>query len=67
MLSKLKVKFFSRIDVKLTVFYTVALLLISLILSSFFYYRLGHNFLKQIDRILKDEVTELIIEIERRP
>jgi len=64
MLSKLKVKFFSRFDVKLAVFYTVALLLISLILSSFFYYRLGHNFLKQIDRILKDEVTELTLEIE---
>ena len=28
MLSKLKVKFFSRFDVKLAVFYTVALLLI---------------------------------------
>ena len=64
MLSKLKVKFFSRFDVKLAVFYTVALLLISLILSSFFYYRLQHNFLKQIDRILKDEVTELTLEIE---
>jgi len=64
MLSKLKVQFFSRLDVKLAVFYTVALLLISLILSSFFYYRLQHNFLKQIDRILKDEVTELTLEIE---
>jgi heavy metal sensor kinase len=64
MLSKLKVKFFSRFDVKLAVFYTFALLLISLILSSFFYYRLEHNLLKQIDRILKDEIKELIIEIE---
>ena len=64
MLSKLKVKFFSRFDVKLTVFYTFALLLISLVLSSFFYYRLQHNLLKQIDRMLKDEVKELIMEIE---
>jgi len=64
MLSKLKVKFFSRFDVKLTVSYTFALLLLSLILSLFFYYRLQHNLLKQIDRILKDEAQELIIEIE---
>ena len=64
MLSKLKIKFFSRFDVKLAVFYTFALLLISLILSSFFYYRLQHNLLKQIDRMLKDEAKELILEIE---
>jgi heavy metal sensor kinase len=64
MLSKLKVKFFSRFDIKLTVFYTFALLLISLILSSFFYYRLQHNLLKQTDRMLKDEAKELIMEIQ---
>ena len=64
MLSKLKVKFFSRFDVKLTVFYTFALLLISLILSSFFYYRLQHNLLKQIDSMLKDEAKELLMEIK---
>jgi len=64
MLSKLKIKFFSRFDVKLTVFYTLALLLISLILSSFFYYRLQHNLQKQIDRMLKDEAKELIMEIK---
>ena len=65
MLSKLRVKFFSRFDVKLTVFYTFALLLISLLLSSFFYYRLQHNLFKQIDRMLKDEAKELIMEIEK--
>jgi heavy metal sensor kinase len=64
MLSKLKVKFFSRFDVKLTVFYTFALLLISLVLSSFFYYRLHHNLLKHTDRMLKDEAKELIMEIK---
>ena len=64
MLSKLKVKFFSRFDVKLTVSYTFALLLLSLILSLFFYYRLQHNLLKQIDRMLNDEAKELIMEIK---
>jgi heavy metal sensor kinase len=64
MLSKLKIKFFSRFDVKLAVFYTFALLLISLILSSFFYYRLDHNLLKQIDSMLKDEAKELLMEIQ---
>ena len=64
MFSKLKVKYFSRFDVKLTVFYTFALLLISLALSSFFYYRLQHILLKQIDRMLKDESKELVMEIQ---
>ena len=64
MLSKLRVKFFSRFDVKLTIFYTFALLLISLILSSFFLYRLQHNLLKQTDRMLKDEAKELVMEIK---
>ncbi|MFO7972153.1 MAG: ATP-binding protein [Desulfobacterales bacterium] len=62
MLSKLKVNFFRRFDVKLSIFYTVALLVISLMLSLFFYYRLEHNLLKQIDRILIDEAAELIKE-----
>jgi hypothetical protein len=55
MLSKLKVNFFRRFEVKLSIFYTVALLVISLMLSSFFYYRLEHNLLKQIERMLKDK------------
>jgi len=64
MLSKLKIKYLNRFDVKLTISYTFALFLISLILSSFYYYRLEHNLLKQIDRMLKDEVNELIKEIK---
>jgi len=64
MLSKLKVKYLNRFDVKLTISYTLALFLLSLILSSFYYYRLEHNLLKQMDRILKDEAKELVYEIK---
>lgn len=64
MLSKLKVKYLNRSDVKLTISYTLALFLLSLILSSFYYYRLEHNLLKQVDRMLKDETKELIYEIK---
>jgi len=64
MLSKLKVKYLNRFDVKLTISYTLALFLLALILSSFYYYRLEHNLLKQMDRMLKDEAKELIYEIK---
>jgi len=64
MLSKLNLKFFNRFDVKLTLSYTFALFMLSFILSSFYYYRLEHNLLKQMDRMLKDEAKELIYEIK---
>ncbi len=64
MLSKLKINYLNRFDVKLTISYTFALFLLSLILSSFYYYRLEHNLLKQMDRMLKDEAKELIYEIK---
>ncbi len=64
MFSKLKIKFFNRFDVRLTLSYTFALFLLSLALSSFYYYRLEHNLYKQIDRMLTDETNELIKEIK---
>ncbi len=64
MLSKLRIKIFSRFDIKLAFFYTAVLLLLALALSAFFYYRLEHNLLKQIDRMLKDEAKELVMKIE---
>lgn len=56
-------RFFSRLDVKLTVSYTLILLLLAILLCSFFYYRLEHNLEKQVDRLLRDELNELITEI----
>jgi len=49
-----------RLDIKLTIYYTSLLLIISFILFYFIYYRLERNLLKQIDRILHDETLELI-------
>ena len=53
-----KDNYLGRLDVRLTFYYTSIFLLLSLMLCSFFFYRLGHNLLKQIDRILKDETLE---------
>jgi two-component system OmpR family sensor kinase len=57
-------KFFSRLDVKLTVYYTLILLILAAILCTFFYYRLEHNLQKQADGLLRDELNEFIVEIK---
>ncbi len=57
-------KFFSRLDVKLTVFYTLILLVLAAILCTFFYYRLKHNLEKQVDSLLRDEVSVFMIEVK---
>ncbi len=58
-------KFFSRLDVKLTTYYTLILLLLAVILCSFFYYRLEHNLEKQIDSLLIDELHEFQAEMKK--
>ena len=50
--------FLGRLDIKLTIYYTFILLVISLTLCSFLYYRLEHNLLKQTDKLLRDELSE---------
>jgi len=57
-------RFCSRLDVKLTASYTLILLLLALLLCSFFYYRLEHNLVKQVDRMLHDEANEFMSEIK---
>jgi heavy metal sensor kinase len=64
MLSKLWRNFMGRFDVRLTAYYTIALLLLSIAIALFLYYRLEHNITKQVDRILLDEFHELTLEIE---
>ena len=57
-------KFFSRLDVKLTVYYTLILLILAAILCTFFYYRLEHNLEKQVDNLLHDEISVFMIEVK---
>ncbi len=48
-----------RLDIKLTIYYTLLLMLLTGIILLFIYVRLGRTLLKQADRILQDEMTEL--------
>jgi len=63
MFSKLKNRFFNRLDVRLTLYYTTIVVIICSICGGFFLYRLQHNLMKQLDRVLRDETRELLIEV----
>jgi len=52
--------YLKRLDIKLTIYYTSILLLITCILLCFIYYRLERNLIKQVDKMLSDETSELI-------
>ena len=60
MSSKKSIKFYKRLDFKLTIFNTIAFLLMAICICTFLYFRLEHNLLKEIDRLLADESRELI-------
>lgn len=64
MFLKLKTNFFQRLDVRLTAYYTLILVLLAALFASFLYYRLQHNLMKQVDRLLHDEAYEFILEIK---
>lgn len=59
MSSKKPIKFYKRLDFKLTIFNTSAFLLMTICICTFLYFRLEHNLLKEIDRLLADETREL--------
>ena len=56
-----------RLDVKLAVWYTSTFLTIILLIFGFLDYRLRHNLLKEIDRMLVDEAHEIINKILEKP
>ena len=60
---KKKISLFQRFDVKITVLYSSIFFFLALLQSSFLYYRLDHNFKKQVGNMLSDETDELIDEI----
>jgi len=59
MSSKTGTKFYHRTDVKLTSWYILTFFLSVLIIFGFLYLRLKHQLIKEIDRVLHDEVNEL--------
>ncbi|MBM4310380.1 MAG: hypothetical protein FJ119_05480 [Deltaproteobacteria bacterium] len=50
----------SRLSVRLTVYYTVLLLCLFMLVAAFFLYRLNSKLIKDIDRLLYDEARELV-------
>ncbi len=56
---KIRGKFFRRTDVKMTLWYVLTFLISALMICTFFYYRLGHQLLKEIDQFLLDETKEM--------
>ena len=56
-------KYFSRLDIKLTVYYTLIIIVLMAAFTGFFIYRVERSLLKQVDKILRDEGNELVQEI----
>ena len=56
-------KYFSRLDIKLTVYYTLIIIVLMTAFTGFFIYRLERSLLKQVDKILRDEGNELVQEL----
>ena len=57
-------KYFSRLDIKLTVYYTSIIIVLMAVFTGFFIYRVERSLLKQVDKILRDEGNELVQEIK---
>lgn len=49
-----------RLDIRLTFYYTFLLVILTSIVLLFIYFRLERTLLKQVDRLLQDEMLELI-------
>lgn len=60
---KTRTEFFQRIDVRLTVYYTLVCIILFLGIYTSFYFILEHNLTGHIDNILLDEEHELIQEL----
>jgi len=59
MSSKQRIKFYRRLDFRLTFWYSCAFLFTTLIICTFLYVRMRHNLLKGIDRFLFDDGREV--------
>ena len=59
MSSRRKIKFYRRLDFRLTFWYSCAFLITTFVICAFLYFRMRHNLLKEVDRILFDEGREI--------
>lgn len=59
MSSKIGAKFYRRTDVKMTLWFILAFFFSTLIICTFLYFRMKHQFIKEVDRFLFDEIKEL--------
>jgi len=64
---KIGAKFFRRTDVKMTLWYILTFLTSALMICTFFYFRLGHQLLKEIDQFLLDETKEMEKVLSQEP
>jgi HAMP domain-containing protein len=67
MSSKRKIRLYHRLDIRLTVWYTLTFLTTTILIFGFLDYRLRHNLLKEIDRMLVDDAHEIINEVLEDP
>jgi len=58
-------RLFSRMDIRLSLYYTLILFILFALLASFCVVRLRHHLVKQVDQMLRDEVFELELEISQ--
>jgi heavy metal sensor kinase len=58
-------EYLSRLDVKLTLYYTLIIIVLMAAFTGFFIYRLERSLLKQVDKILGDEGNELAQQIRK--
>ncbi|MCR4290564.1 MAG: heavy metal sensor histidine kinase, partial [Candidatus Scalindua sp.] len=64
MLSKSRVRFLKTIGFKITLWYSLSVLLMLIVLGSFLYFRLRHTLNKETDHILFDESEEILQRIQ---
>ena len=64
---KIRGNLFRRTDVKMTLWYVLTFLTSALMICTFFYFRLGHQLLKEIDQFLLDETKEMEKVLSREP
>lgn len=60
-------KFYRRTDFKMTLWYVLTFLTSALVICTFFYLRLGHQLLGEIDQFLLDETREMEKVLSREP
>ena len=60
-------KFYRRTDFKLTLWFIFTFLISSLIICGFLYLRLKHQLVKEVDRFILDETTEVAAVLSRNP